>query len=552
MAGRRIPLLGDGQPQEVVEVDRSTPFGAGCVSVVIGGRTYDVGKDSNVWTPSSTLVPAVSQSGTAWNCTTTAAALTGAGDISGYVPTSKSIAILGVVRNSGAASTRYFFADGGAGGSGQSIALALISGNKWRALALSNNDSTLTSSTGDHAFLFCWDGNFIKLWVDGQVFIDVNLGAGRSAGSGVTTWGRYGSYSSAGIGLDSTFNLGAISQMSMPSDDYAKWLTANPTTSPWQIFAPQFIQVPPLAAGGAPTEALTGYAATGSAGILVPALSLATTGNSATASQGTATPALSLATTGNAATASAGTPVASITLALTGNGATSSVGTVAIGGTTQALTGNAATTSAGTPVAQITLALTGNGATANVGTVAPALSKALTGNAVTASRGTPVAALSLALTGSGATASAGTVAVPGIIVPSSNVATTSSGTVSPGITIALTGNGATASVGTVSKAISLALSGLAGTSSAGIVVPGLSKALTGNAATAAVGSVAVATGDITLALSGNLATASVGSLAIGGMVGQSEWWRYDVPANNLRYTVPAHNLRYDVDTENLT
>ena len=320
----------------------------------------------------------------------------------------------------------------------------------------------------------------------------------------------------------------------------------------WQVFAPRSIWVPVSAGGGAPTLALTGYAATGSAGILVPALSLAVTGNGATAAQGTATPSLSLATTGNTATSAAGTPVASISLALTGNGATASVGTVGIGGTTQALTGNEVTASAGTPVAAISLALTGNGVTSAAGTVTPQVSLALTGNAATTAVGTPVAGLSLAITGNAATASAGTVAVPGVIVPSSNLATTAAGTVSPGITLALTGNGATASVGSVSPAISLALSGLAGTSSAGIVIPGLSLALSGNAAAADTGTIAVATGDATVALTGNLATAYAGSLGIGGAVGLSAWWRYDVPVNDMRYAVPVHNLRYDVDTENLT
>lgn len=320
----------------------------------------------------------------------------------------------------------------------------------------------------------------------------------------------------------------------------------------WQAFAPRFIPVPVSAGGGAPTLALTGYAATGSAGILVPALSLAVAGNGATAAQGTATPSLSKAITGNAVTASAGTPVASISLALTGNAATASVGTVGIGGTTQALTGNAATASAGTPVAVISLALTGNGATSSVGTATPALSKAITGNAATTAVGTPVAGLSLALSGNGATSACGTVEVPGVIVPSSSVATTAAGTVTPGISIALTGNGATASVGSVSPAISLALSGLAGTSSAGIVIPGLSLALSGNAAAADTGTIAVATGDATVALTGNLATAYAGSLGIGGAVGLSAWWRYDVPVNDMRYAVPVHNLRYDVDTENLT
>jgi len=235
------------QPEIAVGIDRSTPFGAGCVSVIVGGRTYDVAKGSNVWTPNADL----KISSSAWNCTTTAAALTGSGDISAYVATSAPLAVLGVVKNTGAATTRYFFGDGGAGGSGQSLAIGLISGNKWRALALSSNDSTLTSSVGDHTFLLCWDGTFVKMWVDGQVFVDVNLGIGRSSGGGTTTWGRYGSYSSTGIGHDSTFNLGAIASMPMPTDAYAKSLTTNP----WQIFQPlpRRIWAPAAAAGGGST-----------------------------------------------------------------------------------------------------------------------------------------------------------------------------------------------------------------------------------------------------------------------------------------------------------
>lgn len=361
---------------------------------------------------------------------------------------------------------------------------------------------------------------------------------------------------------------------------------ADITGNPWIVHEPQALWVPVAAGGGDPTEALTNNLATTAVGTAVPSLSLATTGNSATsavgtvvpsltvaetgnevtASSGTVTPVISLALSGNAATASAGSVgiggttqaitgnaattstgaiAPSLTLALSGNGATASVGTVAIGGATQALTGNAATTSVGTPVASISLALTGNAATSSTGTVAPGLSKALTGNAATTAAGTPVAALSLALTGNAATSAAGTVDIPGIIVPTANEATASVGTVSPGITVALTGNVATTSVGSLSPAIALALSGLAGTSAAGIVIPGLTVSLTGNGATAAAGSAVPATGDINVALTGNAATAYAGSLAIGGF--NSEWWRYEIPAQDLRYSVAPQSLTFTIE-----
>lgn len=168
--------------------------------------------------------------------------------------------------------------------------------------------------------------------------------------------------------------------------------------------------------GGSPdvTLALTGLAATSSAGTLGVSHSQALTGQAATASAGSLTPSRSIALAGQAATASAGTLTPSRALALTGQAVAASSGTLTPS-TTIGLVGQQVTASAGflTVPGDVTLALTGLSATASAGTLGVGVSKALSGQAATSAAGTLGAALALALSGQQVSASAGTLTASG-------------------------------------------------------------------------------------------------------------------------------------------
>lgn len=143
-----------------------------------------------------------------------------------------------------------------------------------------------------------------------------------------------------------------------------------------------------------------------------PDVTVAITGNAATASAGSVTTSRTLSLTGNAATASPGSVTTSRTLSISGNAATASAGTVAPA-FSLSITGNAATGSAGNVTPSLSLALTGNAAVASPGTVAPALSLSISGNTATVTAGNVTVSIAVAISGNAATASPGTVTTSG-------------------------------------------------------------------------------------------------------------------------------------------
>lgn len=226
----------------------------------------------------------------------------------------------------------------------------------------------------------------------------------------------------------------------------------------WQIYAKRPKRVFVTAGGGGSdvTVALSGQAATASAGTLVPSSSKALSGQAATISAGTLTPTYSRALTGTAVTTSAGTLTPSLAKALSGTAVTVSAG-ILTSSTTVALSGQSVAISAGTITysagSDISLALTGAEVTASAGTLVPSSSVSLAGSAVTASAGTVVPTFPRTLSGSAVTVSAGSV-TPSTSVPLSGQAVTvSAGTLTYApqgdVTVALTGEAVTVSAGTL-------------------------------------------------------------------------------------------------------
>lgn len=209
-------------------------------------------------------------------------------------------------------------------------------------------------------------------------------------------------------------------------------------------------------AGGDVSVALTGSAATASAGTLGVSSSVAASGEAATASAGTLAPSSTAAVTGEASTAAAGTLTPSAALALTGEQSASGAGTLAPS-TTIGLTGEAVTAAAGTITynasGDVSVALTGAAVTASAGTLATGLSVAIGGEACTSATGTLAPGATLACTGSEVTTAAGTLTL-GIVVPLAGLAVTAAaGTVTyqqaGSTTVALTGEAVTVSAGTL-------------------------------------------------------------------------------------------------------
>lgn len=146
------------------------------------------------------------------------------------------------------------------------------------------------------------------------------------------------------------------------------------------------------------TVALTGQAATFTAGTLTPVPSFALTGTRATFSAGTVTPGLSEILLGQLATFTPGILAPSTTVALTGQVGTFTPGLVHAGSdVTVPLVGQASNFSTGTLAPSIQTSLAGQAAAFTAGTVTVGLSSALTGSAATftpgllvASGGTPI------------------------------------------------------------------------------------------------------------------------------------------------------------------
>lgn len=237
------------------------------------------------------------------------------------------------------------------------------------------------------------------------------------------------------------------------------------SSNPWQLFAPLRRRIwVPAPAGADVSTALTGSAATTSAGTVTPSTSVAAAGEAATASAGSLVPSSSLALAGEAATASAGTLTQ---------------------GSSVALSGEASTAAAGTLAPSVTIGLTGESVTASAGTItynaSGDTSVALSGQAVTASAGTLAPSLSLAATGQAATASAGTVACGTSLACSGTELVTAAGTLTLGISVSLAGQAAAASAGTITYqeagTVSVALTGSEVTASAGTLTFGRGEGL---------------------------------------------------------------------------
>lgn len=208
--------------------------------------------------------------------------------------------------------------------------------------------------------------------------------------------------------------------------------------NPWEAFAkrPKRVFVTAGGGGGDVTVALSGQAATASAGTLVPSSSKALSGQAATISAGTLTPSISKALSGTAVTVSAGTLTPSRTVPLSGQAVTVSAGTITYNAgsdITLALSGAEVTASAGTLVPSSSVSLAGSAVTASAGTVVPTFPRTLSGSAVTVSAGTVTPSMSVPLVGQAVTVSAGTLTY----APEGDV------------TVALTGEAVTVSAGTL-------------------------------------------------------------------------------------------------------
>lgn len=311
-------------------------------------------------------------------------------------------------------------------------------------------------TAGDKAVRLIWrinaDSTAGSAFVNGAKY-DFSAGGGVPLDNGASVW--IGRRSDGATQLDGRIYYVALFNRAI-SDGEAQAITRNP----WQLYTkrPKRVFVSGGGGGGGSdvTVALTGQAATASAGTLVPSSSKALSGQAVTASAGTLTPTYSLALTGSAVTTSAGTLTPSASKALLGTAVTVSAGTVTPS-TAVALSGQAVTVSAGTITynagSDITLALSGQDVTASAGTLVPSSNVSLAGSAVTASAGTVVPTFPRTLSGSAVTASAGTV-TPSMSVPLVGQAVTvSAGTITYApqgdVTVALTGEAVTVSAGTL-------------------------------------------------------------------------------------------------------
>jgi hypothetical protein len=242
----------------------------------------------------------------------------------------------------------------------------------------------------------------------------------------------------------------------------------------------------------ATTAALSGQAATGSAGTLAPATDKSLSGGASTATAGAIVPALSAALSGIEATGAQGSVTAS--QPLVGAAATVSTGTLTPVAS-PALAGSSATTSAGTESPQTVVPLSGLQATTATGTLSATApgTAALTGQACTASTGTLAPSTSVSLLGSAATAQAGTL-VPALSkAVSGNACTTSQGTVSVTLAALPAGAAITATGGGVSPSAAVVLSGSFGTTATGTLTftQGAVAALSGSTLTISQGAVVV-------------------------------------------------------------
>lgn len=162
--------------------------------------------------------------------------------------------------------------------------------------------------------------------------------------------------------------------------------------NPWQLFVAPARQFYIESVGGSPdvTLALTGQAATASAGTLGVSTNKALTGQGATAAQGNVSVGsdVTVALSGQAMTGATGTLAPSTTVPLAGSAAAASAGTL-VSGASVSLTGQAGTSATGTLTQSRTIALVGQSGTSqqgNVGVVGD-VTVALTGQSMTMEQG---------------------------------------------------------------------------------------------------------------------------------------------------------------------
>lgn len=198
--------------------------------------------------------------------------------------------------------------------------------------------------------------------------------------------------------------------------------------------------------------------------------------------------------------------------ALTGSAATASAGTAGVTHT-QAASGSAVTASAGTltALAEYSAALTGASATASAGTVSPAVSVVLAGSAVSAASGAIASVRTVTVSGSQVYATAGGVVAACSAALTGSSGTASAGSVATGISVALQGSAVTISSGALVGSASLGVTGSAAIAFAGSVAASVERALSGSEAAAASGAVTPSLGG-SVSLSGSEATAHAGSV----------------------------------------
>ena len=144
--------------------------------------------------------------------------------------------------------------------------------------------------------------------------------------------------------------------------------------------------------GGDITLALSGQAATSTAGSLLPQFAVPMTGQGATVAAGTTSPSLSGVLAGAAISSTAGSLLPQFSIPMTGQRATLTAGSTTPG---------------------YSFGLTGQGMTSATGSLLPVFGIPLTGQQITVTPGTmtPFAGVVLALTGQGMTSSTGTLGV---------------------------------------------------------------------------------------------------------------------------------------------
>lgn len=329
-------------------------------------------------------------------------------------------------------------------------------------------------------------------------------------------------------------------------------LTSHPGRSPGRAPASaRFFQVPRAytAPSTAVNAALTGQAATFTAGLLTPSTTVPLVGQSGTFSAGTMAPATTVPLVGQSDTFAAGTLTPSTTVPVTGQQATFTAGALTPS-TTVPVSGQSATFTPGTLAPSTSVPLLGQAATFTPGTVTPGLSISLTGSFATFNAGfmsalggdaslgfipfpgnpslsSPSNALqfnrvfsaaifsdvTLPLTGQAAAFVAGTMA-PSTTVPlAGQPAAFTAGTVTPGLSLSLSGSLASFSAGILTPSTTVALAGQSAAFTPGQMTPGISQALTGQAITFSAGSMTPSTSG---ALAGQSATFTPGTMTPSG------------------------------------